>query len=311
MSSARCPLPGSQESKREHRAPDTGYRSSLHALGLFCLSFLACCLLTSLALAELAPNSRDAQTSEVTPASLTAQEADGSSQDSPHSSSSATSQLARRLWQSRVSVPENQKETKARNELKHLIEQIRSVRFELQKPPPERITATEPVFKTEPNEAQSAIEMPERSSKKDMLSKPDKHPAYEPVSDQTLKILENLSQHPDRLHNPFGLAEILFLSGHLKLAGMFYQQALGRLSLEDVDSAQDRAWVLFQTGNCLRDDNLTEAGKMYRQLIAEYPKSPWVDLAKARLNLIDWYQTSKPQTLITEYRTETMQPPGS
>jgi uncharacterized protein with HEPN domain len=39
---------------------------------------------------------------------------------------------------------------------------------------------------------------------------------------------------------------------------------------------------------------------MYRQLIAEYPGSPWVDLAKAREKLIDWYLKDKPRTLIAE-----------
>jgi len=82
------------------------------------------------------------------------------------------------------------------------------------------------------------------------------------------------------------------------------------MSLDDVGSAQDKAWILFQTGNCLRDDDLANAGKMYRQLIAEYPNSPWIDLAKARLNLIDWYQKSKLQTLIAEYGTEALRPPG-
>jgi TolA-binding protein len=264
----------------------------------------------SLASAEPPSNQQYAQTGETAPASPTAQEAEKPPQNSFDSASKPTGQLAHRLWQSRISVPEDQKDAKGKNELRHLIEQLRSVRFEPNKQTADRTVAEERVSKTEPNEALSPTEMPEQPAKKGTRSEPDKHPPYEPVSDQTLQILESLSQHPDQLHNPLDLAEILFLSDHLKLAGMFYQQALGRMSSDDVGPAQDRDWILFQMGNCLRTDNLTEAGRMYRQLIGQYPNSPWVDLAKARLNLIDWYQTSKPQTLITEYGTEAMQPPG-
>ena len=310
MSSARRPQTENRESESEHGAPSAAYRSSFNAACFFCYSVLACSLLMSFARAELSSNPQDAQTGEIAPTNHTAQEAEKPSQNGHHSASKPSNQLAQRLWQSRISVPENQKDDKGKNELKHLIERLRSVRFEADKQTPEHIIATESVSKTEPNKAVSAPEMPEQPAKKATRSEPEKHPPYEPVSDQTLQILENLSQHPDQLHNPLDLADILFLSGHLKLAGMLYQQALGRMSSDDVGSAQDKAWILFQTGNCLRDDNLTEAGRMYRQLIGQYPNSPWVDLAKARLNLIDWYQTSKPQTLITEYGTEVMQPPG-
>jgi tetratricopeptide (TPR) repeat protein len=266
--------------------------------------------LTSSGLAELSSASRREQTGEVAPANLTAQDAGKSPQNSLPSSPKLSSQVAQRLWKSRVSLPENPKEAKAKNELKHLIEQLRSVRLEPNKQTPEHIIAVEPVSKMEPNEALPATEMPKRPVTEDGRPKPDRRPPYEPVSDQTLQVLENLSQHPDQLRNPSDLAEVLFLSGHLKQAAVFYQQALRRIPLDDADSAQDRAWILFQTGNCLRDDDLTNAGKMYRQLITEYPNSPWINLAKARLNIIDWYQKSKPQTLIAEYGTEATQPPG-
>ena len=308
----RCRTFENRESEYEHRVSSSGYRTSLYVLRFFYLSVFAWCLLASSAGAELSSNPQDAQTSETAPASLTTQEAEKSSQNSLHSAPKSGSQVAHQLRQSRVSVPENQKDTKAKNELKHLIEQIRSIRFEADKQTPERVIATESVSEAEPNEGLSGIRRggPKQPAKKDMRPKPGKHPPYEPVSDRTLQVLENLSQHPDQLHNPLDLAEVLFLSGHLKQAAIFYQEALARISLDDVGSAQDRAWILFQTGNCLRDDDLANAGKMYRQLIAQYSNSQWVDLAKARLNLIDWYQKSKPQTLIAEYGTEALQPPG-
>jgi len=148
-------------------------------------------------------------------------------------------------------------------------------------------------------------------------------------------MLKSLLQHPERLRNPFELGEILFLSGHLKDAAICYQEALSRSSPDKADPTQkpqqslglltedvkvpdvvlgprlaetktgmfsirNRAWILFQIGNCLRDDELPTAMKMYRQLIAEYPDSPWADLAKARSKLIDWYQKDNPRALIAE-----------
>jgi hypothetical protein len=42
------------------------------------------------------------------------------------------------------------------------------------------------------------------------------------------------------------------------------------------------------------------AMRTYRQLIAEYPDSPWADLAKAQDKLVDWFHKDKPAALITE-----------
>ena len=63
---------------------------------------------------------------------------------------------------------------------------------------------------------------------------------------------------------------------------------------------RNRAWILFQIGNCLKDDDLAKAQEMYRQLITECPGSPWAEPAKAREKLIDWYLKEKPRTLIAE-----------
>jgi hypothetical protein len=73
--------------------------------------------------------------------------------------------------------------------------------------------------------------------------------------------------------------------------------------------SDDRAWILFQLGNCLRDSDpsagsgqaLQAARNAYRRLIAEYPDSLWTDLAKARESLIDWYLKDDPLTLIKQH----------
>ena len=120
------------------------------------------------------------------------------------------------------------------------------------------------------------------------------------ITDQTWQILKNLSQRPDELENPFELGEVLFLSGNLAQAAVFYQEALKRISADDISSVQERAWILFQIGNCLRHDDMSTAAKMYGQLITQYPNSPWTEMAEAQVKLIDWQQKDKPLELIAE-----------
>jgi len=98
------------------------------------------------------------------------------------------------------------------------------------------------------------------------------------------------------------VGEILFVSGNVKEASIFYSEALNRKDPNDAGSSWDRAWILFQIGNCLRNDDLPEAAKMYRQLLTEYPNSPWADMAQAQSMLIDWYQKEEPVKLIAEVK---------
>jgi len=211
---------------------------------------------------------------------------------------SSNNHPARQLWQARISISHIEK-AESKNELQRIIEQIRSVEFEPREEVSKPVIVVEPGPTTEPNETSSAIEAPqEQEERKIKLKLP-----YEPVTDQTLQMLKSMLQHPERLHNPFELGEVLFLSGHLKDAAICYQEALSRSPASAGDKAgptRNRAWILFQIGNCLRDDDLPTAMKMYKQLIAEYPDSPWVDLAKAWSKLIDWYQKDNPRVLIVE-----------
>jgi hypothetical protein len=207
-----------------------------------------------------------------------------------------TTNLGRQLWRAGISAYEGEKDNKRKNELKRLIEQVRSIEF---KPPrqPEPFITIEPVTTTfEPNQTPSDIVVIEESSDKTIKSKP----LYEPVTDRTLQMLGNVAQDPNQLENPFELGEVLYFSGHLKEAAVFYQEALNRTDPDKSGLDQNRAWILFQIGNCLKDDDLAKAQNMYRQLITECPGSPWAEPAKAREKLIDWFLKAKPQTLIAE-----------
>lgn len=205
---------------------------------------------------------------------------------------SPTTEPERLLWQARISAPKEEKNSRSQNELQHVIKQIGSVEFRPQDETPEPSIVVEPVQKTEPDKISVDIEAAQDKSEAEL--------PYERVTDKTLHLFKSLSQHPDQLHNPFELAEVLFCSGNLKEAAMCYQHTLDDRSIGDANSTQNKAWILFQIGNCLRNDDPPTAMQMYRQLIAEYPDSPWADLARAQSKLVSWYQQEKPRALIDE-----------
>jgi tetratricopeptide (TPR) repeat protein len=249
-----------------------------------------------------------------------------------------------------ITTAKNKESERSKTELQRLIKQIRSYKFEINSPTLESGKTIEPALTNEPNSRQTSLSSMDNASgsvkTKDLgdgSSTLESHPqafdklmrdatfeavtlSYQPVSEQTLEMLENLAQSDtatDQLRNPLQLAEILFLSGHHKQAAIFYQHALSRRDPNDVTPAkggfwawpsltgdpvhglalaQDRAWILFQIGNCLREDDVHKARQMYRQLIKEYPNCPWADLAKNREFLIDWFLVDKPRELIEECR---------
>ncbi len=203
------------------------------------------------------------------------------------------SNLRHQLWRAEISIPKDEKDKITRNELERIIEQIRSVKFGPRKETLKPVVVPEKVLIDEPNEALSDTQEQQENEVEPKLP-------YEPVTEQTLRILKDLSQHLDNLRNSFELGETLFLSGNLKEAAIFYQEALKRKSPDDVDSVQDRAWILFQIGNCLRNDDPATAIKMYGQLIIKYPNSPWKELAQARSKLLGWYLKENPHKLIAE-----------
>ena len=213
-------------------------------------------------------------------------------QNGPSVAGKTTLAIGNQLRRDRISAPQNKKNNGNKDELKKLIEQIRSIEFKPQKTPEPAIVVN-PAPAEEPNEP--SFDIPAQKE-------PEPKLPYNPVADQTLQMLKSKSQGPEQVANPFQLAEILFLSGQLKEAAVFYQEALKRTDPNDASVAEDRAWILLQIGNCLRKDDLPTAMKMYRQLVAEHPDSRWSDLAKTLEKLIDWYQKDKPKELIAQFK---------
>jgi tetratricopeptide (TPR) repeat protein len=207
-----------------------------------------------------------------------------------------TTDLSRQLWQARISASKDRKSNPSKNELQQIIKQVESVEFKPQEQTPKPLIVVEPIRQTEPNEFSSDTEMLQEPQPDNIKRKlPNDR-----VTDRTLQILKTLSKKPDQLHDPFELAEILFNSNCLKEAAKCYQQALDSITAGQTDQFTDKEWILFQIGNCLRNTDRQTAMQMYSQLIAEYPDSPWVDLAKAKSKLIDWYLKDKPDVMINE-----------
>jgi len=302
ITDVRTKTPNKPGSEYKHQASLTKPRVSACVVCFCCLAFLIVCMLI---------NPVSAKTQNVQQLSVESQEklneklqGENSTTSASSVSKASNSLLRHQLQQARISIYQDEKKSKSKNELKQILEKIRSILFKSDNQPIKSITTSELVSEPESNEASFDITTHEKSKKTPAPTeskKPNKSEhQYEPVSEHTLQMLDDPMQNPDRFENPFELAEVLFLSDHLKEAMLFYKEALKRKDPNDLGSAQEKAWILFQISNCLRSDDLQEAKNTYRQLIAEYPDYPWTELAKVQEKLIDWYLKDKPHTLIKE-----------
>lgn len=207
---------------------------------------------------------------------------------------------AQQLWKARINAPKQNQESETKNELRRLIERLRSIIIMPQQKSPLPLPVAEEVPADEPNDNNDTPEpLPQLTKEQTELQQTSSLP-YKSISPQTLQMLDNLAKDPNRIRNPFELAEVLFQSGFLKEAIPFYQQALIRCTPDPNDHSQNRAWILFQLGNCLQTENPQAAIEMYKQLITEFPDSMWTAMAKAREQLITWYQQDQPKTFIVK-----------
>ncbi len=122
------------------------------------------------------------------------------------------------------------------------------------------------------------------------------------LSEKARKALADLQRNPSRVRDPLETAELLFLSGRPGDAAPFYEEALRRTSPGTATANDDRAWILFQLGNCLRETDAAKAQNSYAKLLSEYPDSPWTEMARAGGRLLTWYQNVRPEQLVTPVR---------
>jgi TolA-binding protein len=219
-----------------------------------------------------------------------AAEVDNLPKNIPSPVDTSSGKLERQLMESRISsLPQNHDKNKT-DELKQMIEQIRSVKFEPPKPAQQPASAV-------PVEIITAAAAPEQSSQPVQIQ-----PTGNSTSDETIKLVENQLKDPNLISNPFELAEILFKSGRQAQAGICYKQALKVLPADDPNVATERAWILFQIGNCLKDEDPNTARESYAELIRTHSTSPWAEIAKVRYGIIEWYQQDNPVELIQQLK---------
>jgi tetratricopeptide (TPR) repeat protein len=212
-------------------------------------------------------------------------------------STESTKQLKYQLWKSDITPSKKEKEQKYSSELDRLIEQVRSIEIASQQSS-EPKTTPETFPAIEPNNVSIKMSIPKEDAEDMRITESDS--SYKSITDATIKTLRGLIQNPEKIKNPFETGEILFINGYLKEAALFYDEALIRTEPDAPGSPTDRSWLLFQKGNCLRNDEMTEAVEMYNQLIMEYPDSLWADMAQIQSQFISWYQTEQPQKIMDE-----------
>jgi TolA-binding protein len=189
-------------------------------------------------------------------------------------------------------VPTEPSTVLARAELYRLIHEVRSIRFS----DPAEATASEKSLTqkqnaagtTDPNKQTTQT----HAEKATTVTKPAADKAVlraKPVKEEA-----PLVQDPNAVPNPFEVAEMLYKVGRYKEAAACYRAALKKTPVDKKHDSTDadRAWMLFQIGNCLAKENHSEAINAYRQLISDYPMSEWTPIAVSREQLIQWYIAS-------------------
>ncbi len=250
---------------------------------ILCLTFVPLHLLISLAGMTYANTATDIP--EILP------------QNNPTIPPDPNSPIRRQLVREEISVVEGKADRQNESKLRQMIEQVRSVQFgaeEKQTAAPAVVSAKPPAI--EPNESPLDVQAKPEDHKQDIESRL----SAEKVTDQTLQKLKSLAEQPDKVGDPLELGEILFSGGNPQEAVTFYREALKRTDPNDPNTSDDRPWILFQIGNCLRDQDRPAAAKIYGQLLTEYPQSPWTELGKAEGKLIEWYLRDEPHKLLEE-----------
>lgn len=210
-------------------------------------------------------------------------------------------ELARRLWETRISLPESNEDAEAKDDLQSLIQKVRSLQFEDNEVTPTFSSSEQSRPSVEPN--QTSVRPPRPAPRAVPRATAATNPEIAPpgsLRPATLDQLAQVAQAPEHVSNPLEVAELLFLSGYPTEAIPFYESALAKTSRTDETTNSDRAWILFQLANCLRDTDMTRARDTYQKLVAEHSDSPWAELARVQGRLITWYLTTKPDQLLTE-----------
>jgi len=218
-------------------------------------------------------------------------------------SSKETSKNTDKLWQARITSPDRQKDITTTRKINELISKIESLDFEKktankddkkEKQEKEKPIQPEKVRKQQPENAQEGNAETEENKKQE--NKANEKENYN--KKQTEKLIEKIVTKFEDAENPLELAHILLQGGYPEQAGIFYESALSKKQL----SPTDKAWVLFQTGNCFEDSNPSKAEKSYKELLIKYKDCEWSKIAESKLEILQLKRENQLDELISKVR---------
>ena len=213
--------------------------------------------------------------------------------------------ITRMLWRGRIRAPQIEGDAGTQDELERLIQQVRSVKFASKEQSPAPAMIFQPEAMENPNDVPApANDTPERAAG----SVPVPTPADANLPPSKTETLKHLLADPNQVYEPLETAELLFLSGRLPEAAVFYQRSLDLTAANEPAAREDRAWAFLQLGNCLRETDSMRAKDAYAKLTTDYADSPWAELANAHSQLLTWYETVQPRRLISGQETQPPEP---
>lgn len=210
---------------------------------------------------------------------------------------SPASDVQEKLWKTRITASDEgqgDQDNDIKNDLRRIIKKVRAIRLKSWDEISNPVIIIEPYVQAEANSPVVAeVEKPQKQVVQEEIA-----PTEPPYAEMILEMFNELSEYPEQLKKPVELGDILYSGGYLEQAALCYEQALSQNQFFEDGLNQDKAWVIFQAGNCLHKKEPQAAMEKYQQLIAEFSGCQWVELAKARSDLISWYIADDPTSLI-------------
>jgi hypothetical protein len=194
-----------------------------------------------------------------------------------------TKNLRKRLNDSSIMTLPAKGSSSINSQLQDVLRQLKSLKFGDETETVEEVELVQ-VAESEINQA---IADSNSSEATDIVPPPQKI--------MTVKLPQDASQIID----VFELAESLFHVGDKVNALKYYRKSLATSLPVGKKANPKRAWVLFQIGNCLYNEDSVEAIKIYEQLILEHPSSDWTNCARTKKQVLKWLVVEKPMTLTT------------
>ena len=140
-------------------------------------------------------------------------------------------------------------------------------------------------------------------------------PTTQPKNSSTTKPADDVSDPKkigDRIRklnsiaDPAALADALFQAEHPDLAAVFYDRAI-----KGQAAPKQKAWLLFQAGNCRRKTKPQAAVKAYDALVAAHPGSLWSNIALVQKSIVEWQNTSNLTALLKDIEKQSQQASSS